>query len=179
MLRFRNCCNGFLNRRAYRWLNEWFGLSNNYWRNCRYWCRRWLNYSFCWCNNRNRLRYCRCLDNWVNYCGQLNFGGFGWLHFLNEAAQQGAVGGVGGSAAQALAGQHGALVVGRFGQQEVGRLAVGKSLGQLLQFAHFYRAKGRGVVQYMQKRGASHGKWVALTTSRFRSQFLKPEPRTE
>ena len=38
------------------------------------------------------------------------------LHLLDEAAQQAAVGGVSSGAAQALAGQHGALVVGGFGQ---------------------------------------------------------------
>ena len=68
--------------------------------------------------------------------------GLGYL--LDEAAQQAAVGGVGGGAAQALAGQHGALVVGGFGQQQVGRLAVGKCLGQLLQLAHFGRTQGVG-----------------------------------
>ena len=82
--------------------------------------------------------------------------GRGGLHLLDEAAEQGAVGGVGGGAAQALAGQHGALVMGGFGQQQVRGLAVGKGLGQLFELAHFGRAKGGGAFQNLQKRGAGH-----------------------
>ncbi|GAB2869401.1 hypothetical protein GCM10027044_34210 [Hymenobacter ruber] len=76
---------------------------------------------------------------------------------LDEAAEQAAVGGVGGGAAQALASQHGALVVGGFGQQQVGRLAIRESLGQLLKLAHFGRAQGGGAVENVQERSAGHG----------------------
>ena len=81
----------------------------------------------------------------------------GRLLLLNQAAQQGAVGGVGGGAAQALAGQHGALVVGGLGQQQMGRLAIRKGQGQLLQLAHFGRPQGGGAFQNVQKSGAGHG----------------------
>ena len=86
------------------------------------------------------------------------FGHGGRLGLLDEAAQQGAVGGVGGGAAQALPGQHGALVVGGLGQQQVRGLAVRKSLRQLLQFAHFGRSQGSGLVENVQERGAGHRK---------------------
>jgi hypothetical protein len=104
---------------------------------------------------------------WCNRGGGRNFNGglslgnrnsYGErLYLFDEAAQQAAVGCVGGGAAQALAGQHGALVVGGFGQQQVRRLAVGEGLGQLLKLAHFGRAQGGGAVENVQERSAGHG----------------------
>ncbi|GAC1367524.1 MAG: hypothetical protein NVS3B25_28050 [Hymenobacter sp.] len=47
--------------------------------------------------------------------------------------------------------------MGRFGQQQVGGLAVGEGLRQLLQLAHFRRTKGGRVFKDLQKRGAGHG----------------------
>jgi hypothetical protein len=84
--------------------------------------------------------------------------GYFWLNFFDEAAQQGAVGGVGGGPAQALAGEHGAVVVGSLGQEQVRRLAVGESLRQLFQFAHIGLVEGSRAGKNVQKRGAGHGK---------------------
>jgi hypothetical protein len=46
--------------------------------------------------------------------------------------------------------------VGRLGQQQVGCLAVGKRLGQLLELAHFGRPQGGGAFQNVQEGGAGH-----------------------
>nr|GFD59456.1 hypothetical protein [Tanacetum cinerariifolium] len=63
----------------------------------------------------------------------------------------------GGRTAQALAGQHRALVVRGLGQEQVGRLAIGKRLGQLLELAHVGPREGGGVSKQLKQGSPGHG----------------------